>query len=398
MFRAVIAALLVWSASTASALTVDELASQPECAALDGANENNDPELAERIAIARYACRLPIEDIDDHAAQAGLGDQSLFALRSGNTLTVFARTVDAQQPDLRGSLRGRLERIGDSPFAAARFRLTDLDRAHITISANGLSWSWRGPNAPARPERKAELNGRLFEQTLHSDALGETRRLQIYLPPGFSHRSNYAAVFIGDGQWLRAYARFVEPLIERGELPALVLVGALSGQDGIVEDRSDLGGDIRGLDYLPDYLGNTERFPDHMRFFSQELVAYAVREYGVTTDPHRRVVSGHSNAASLAFWAAYLHADVFGNAIVMSQAWRPVENIAQSSTRARFYMSAGLYEQPFLRTTRRTAAALRSQGYNVTLDETAGGHNDFTDIMFVDRVRRIFNHTPAPGE
>lgn len=128
-----------------------------------------------------------------------------------------------------------------------------------------------------------------------------------------------------------------------------------------------------------------------MRFFSDELVALAVREYGVTTDPRQRVVAGHSSGGAFAFWAAYQHPEAFGNGIVSSQAWRPVDEITPTHVRARFFMSAGLYEARFLRTTRHTASALRAEGYEVVFEEFAAGHSsDHYETMLIDRLQRIF--------
>jgi enterochelin esterase-like enzyme len=302
---------------------------------------------------------------------------------------------------MAGTLRGGFERLGSSPFAAVRFRLADIDSALVSIfllDSESVSQPpvWRGPDAPPAPQPKRELSGRVFDRTLRSEALEETRRLTIYLPPGHRSGGDHAAVFLADGGSVNYYAYLVEPLIDQGALPPLVMIGANSGQEGIVEDRSSLGGDIRGLDYLPGFQGDAERFPRHMRFFSEELTALAVREYGVTRDPARRVVAGQSNGGAFAFWAAYQHPDVFGNAIVSSQAYRPVEDIALTPTRARFYMNAGLYEQPMLRTTRRTAAALRAHGFEVVFDELPAGHApDQTEVMLLDRLQRIFS--PAPS-
>src|SRR5262249_17343407 len=156
---------------------------------------------------------------------------------------------------------------------------------------------------------------------------GETRRLAIYLPPGHRTDGDYPALFMADGSdgAVQYDARIIEPLIRSGALPPLIIVGASSGQDGIVEDRSALGPNIRTLDYVPNFGGDTVRFPAHMRFFSEELVAFAVREYGVTTDARRRVVQGKSNGGVFAFWAAYQHPEAFGNAIASSLAGRTVE-------------------------------------------------------------------------
>jgi enterochelin esterase-like enzyme len=383
------------AAQPAPTLAVHELTAQPLCALLDGANPTNDPDIAERVAIARNACRLPLPDIDAADAQAALGDQLIAVVRDGDAVTVFARTGGAQILPI-GSLRGALQRLGQSEFAAGRWRLAELDRAIVSVFLPGVDdqpFLWRGPQAPPAPHFERDLIGDVVETTLYSAALGETRRLAIYLPPGHRANGDYPALFLADGSsgWVNYVARMMGPLIRDGALPPFVIVGSASEQINIVEDRSVLGNDIRSLDYVPNFRGDTVRFPAHMRFFSEELVALAMRDYGVTRDARRRVVAGNSASGAFAFWAGYLHPDVFGNAIVSSQAGGPVESIMPAPVRARFFMNAGLYEAGFLRASRRTAAALRAQGYEVVFDELVAGHQpDQAEMMFIDRLQRIF--------
>lgn len=48
-------------------------------------------------------------------------------------------------------------------------------------------------------------------------------------------------------------------------------------------------------------------------------------------------------------------------------------------------------EARFLRTTRRTAATLRAQGYEVIFEEFAAGHSsDHYETTLIDRLQRIF--------
>src|SRR5262249_20980741 len=160
----------------------------------------------------------------------------------------------------------------------------------------------RGPHAPVTPVRKEKLAGTWVARKLWSDALQETRKLSIYLPPGYHEGGNYPTMYAGDGGY--GWANYVEPLIESGAIPPIVMVGAGDGQGGIVEDGSSLGVELRMADYLPGFENAGDRFDRHMRFFTEELVPYAEKEFALARERTKRAVQGQSNSAVFARWAA----------------------------------------------------------------------------------------------
>ncbi len=340
------------------------------------------------------SCRESVDDIDEAAARAALAERDLAILREGDRFTVFARTM---QPETRlcCSLQGPMTRIGETDLFVVRYRLADLDRAILSFippawlaDGRNFPWEeiprWRGPDAPPMPGEVEQLRGERFESTLWSEHLQETRRIYIYLPPGHDRSQTYPALFMADGSSGITQALMVERMIDDGLIPPIVLVGAGSGAEAIVEDRSSLGiADFRSADYLPGFTGGGDRFEQHLRFFSEELVAYAEREFGVTADPHRRAVTGFSNGGSFAVFAALRRPDVFGASIPLSPSWRRLteEDFAQPA-RARFFMSAGLYELTRQRRASAYAEALRARGYEVALEIPAAGHfRDQEDLM-----------------
>lgn len=379
-------------AARADAITLADLSNQPPCDAIDTVANGN----PERMAIAHYACRLPVSDATLETARGALGTNTIAVQREGETLTVFAHLA-GNHPHMGGSLWGDLENVGDDIWIA-RYHLAELNRAILTVAAmdsgahSTTAWlTWRGPDAPAAPAVKFHLEGIVLDRTLWSDALHETRRLKIYLPPDWRRDGDYPTLFLADGGAVNFYAHVVEAMIDAHTLPPMVIVGALSGQEGIVEDRSALHLDLRSADYVPDFPGAGERFQQHMRFFATELVAYAEREFAVTHDPARRAVNGQSNGGSLALWAGLLHPEVFSNAFVSSQAGDAVETIEPTPMRARFFFNAGLYESPFLFNARHSTAALRTAGYKVEFETLAAGHmNDQTQVMLARDLITVF--------
>lgn len=347
--------------------------------------------------VARTACALPIDDLDAETAHTLLGDAPLHIARDGDALTILARSERAQ-PRLCCSLQAPMAPLGKDLWAL-RFRLAELDRAMIMFFApdDRTYWrEWRGPDAPPAPEQNTPIRGQMLERTLASAHLGETRRLSIYLPPGHQAGGDYAVLVMADGG-STSYARFIEPLIESGAIEPLVLIGIESGQQGIVEDRSGLGArgnDLRAADYLPRWEGAGDRFEQHMRFVTDELLPYAESEFSITTDRSRRGVDGFSNGAVFSLWAGLLAPETFGIVIARSAGYERTvlspEQLAQASA-TRFFISAGLYESYFWRTSNHWAEALRPHAQNVVFTAPAGGHApDQGTLMLVQYLREAF--------
>ena len=349
------------------------------------------------------SCRLDATDVGEVEALAVLAGKDLAAVRAGDRFTVFAR-VAAEEANVCCSLQGPMTRIGQTQLFAARYRLANLDEAALTFippacltgqrSCNfDEALRWFGPAAPPPPAVVAEIRGERFERTLWSERLQETRRIYFYLPPGYDRTQQYPALFMADGASVMVLAPLIERLILGGAIAPIVLVGAGSGQESIVEDRSSLGiADFRSADYLPGYEGAGDRYEQHLRFFTEELVAYATREFNISEDRNRRAVTGFSNGGSFSVFAALRRPDVFGASLPLSPSWRRLtdEDFSQPQ-RARFFMSAGLYEIRRQRRASQYAEALRAQGYDVVMDVPVMGHDrDQESLMLARFLPQVF--------
>jgi enterochelin esterase-like enzyme len=281
-----------------------------------------------------------------------------------------------------------MTRLGATDLFVTRYRMSSLDDAALTFIPPAWFISqrifheedimrWSGPNARPRPTVVEELRGERFERTLWSERLGETRRIYFYLPPGYDRTSTYPVVFMADGASVMVDAPLFERLISDGAMAPTVFVGAGSGPEAIVEDRSSLGiEDLRSADYLPGYAGGGDRFERHLRFFSEELVAYASREFSISSDPRQRAVAGFSNGGSLSLYAALRRPDVFGVSIPLSPSWQRLTDADfLRPERARFLMAAGLYEIRRHRRASQYAETLRARGYDVIMETPAMGHD-----------------------
>jgi enterochelin esterase-like enzyme len=354
---------------------------------------------------------LGVADVNEGAARAALSGAPLAVVREGDRLTVFAELTGARA-FLCCSLQTEMDRVGDSDLWVARYRLARLDEATITLippawfggarrfTRDELT-QYRGPNAPLSPHFKREINGQRLQRTLWSEHLQETRRLMIYLPPGHDALRSYPALFMADGGNAGFVAPMIEHMIDEELIPPIVIVGSESGQPGIVEDRSALGiRDLRAADYLPDYEGSAQRFEQHLRFFSEELVDFAVSEFGVARDANRRGVTGFSNGGTFALFAALRRPDSFGFSVALSPSRRPPtrEDFAPPP-HARFFLSAGLYETNRWRRAATHAETLREWGYNVDFHTPVTGHERDQEHLMLARFLPVAFRSAdeAPG-
>ncbi|WP_417485116.1 alpha/beta hydrolase [Maricaulis salignorans] len=355
-----------------------------DCSELDGFDPDGDADLVLRLEIARMLCQLPAPDLDPAVVAAALGERNIAVMAEPSTLTLVARS-DAESVVASPDIRASLARIGDSDLWAAQFRAADIDSAILMFIPPGLtgrSFSnddlvfWRGPAAPDAPVLKPDIAGQVIDREVWSDALQETRRVEVYLPEGHREGGAYPAVFLADGAVVAYYARIVEPLIDAGLIPPIVLVGALSGAGGIVEDRSGSDVDWRNADYLQGFYADEDRFAQHMDFFANELTRYAEREFSVSTDRRDKIVQGHSSGGAFALSAGLMHPEVFATAWPGSPGRGPVREIEPADQgSAAFSFSAGYYDAVFQYSSRVSARTLAENGYQVRETYRPAGHN-----------------------
>lgn len=358
-----------------------------------------------------YACALPIDDVTLAAANQALEGNSLALTAKGDTLTLYQR-AEGRTPTICCSLQNiQWTDLGDGQTYVARFRLNDLQSGMLRLTGRPLDQplgddafiEWRGPLAPAEPQIKAEIEGSLTERTLFSPELDETRKLIIYEPRnGIRRERPLPVVIMADGDALHHHARIIEPLIDAGKIEPVLIVGIVSGQNGIMEDRSALGWDIRALDYLPVDLPGfpPNRFDAHLAFVTDTLIPWVESEYGALPDRSTRAVTGSSNGGVFALHAGFRRPDIFGHAWPMSIGAGTIETAEPVDTlTARFRISAGYYEAYFLGSSQTSAKALDAAGYVVNTRWYAAGHmNDQWKVALVENLKAVFPGPNATAE
>ena len=380
----------------------------PPCDQIDGYDTRG---AARREALqdaARLACRTG-PPITPQEASDLLGSER-FAFRAdldAGELVVAARPRQGAPGRSYGALSGPLDRVGDGIYAT-RFKLSHLNEAMLSFYLpphlqSGSEPStverlhWRGPDAPSLAIITPELEGRIEYVTLYSDALRETRRLAIYTPPQHDRDAGgYPAVVIADGSEVEHLGYRIETYIAEGRIKPLVLIGLVSGAEGIVEEVEEPSHIIRNSDYLPGVVGPVERFEQHLTFAADEVLSFARDEYGVSKYRQDIAVNGRSSGGGFAFHAVMRRSDVFANALVHSpRATVPQDTPPAGPTSARFHIVAGRYETGFLSSARLADTELRAAGYDVRLTELSAGHTpEITEVTLAADLEGLF---PGPA-
>jgi enterochelin esterase family protein len=224
---------------------------------------------------------------------------------------------------------------------------------------------------------------------LTSKRLNNTRTVSVYTPATYRPTGEPAALLIVfDGNsYLTAVPTptILDNLIAASRIPPTVAVFV---------DNPDQATRTKELTPNPD-------FPE---FLVSELVPWVHDRYNVTTDPHRIVLAGSSFGGLAATYAAFRHAESFGNVLCQSGdfSWAPdhihtMGRLADATTETgwlakqfintpklpiRFHMDAGTFEVDqagtgggVLETSRHMRDVLRAKGYEVHYQQFVGGHD-----------------------
>jgi enterochelin esterase-like enzyme len=232
------------------------------------------------------------------------------------------------------------------------------------------------PRAPAQPwlvAHRESAPGSVVQHEVKSKALGNSRTVWIYTPPGFSMQgAPYPLVVTFDGGAMigdMGLALTLDNLIATKRIPPCVV--AMVGN--AVRERE---------------LPHNAAFAD---FIALDLVPWVRRTYHASDDPLLTVITGLSYGGTAAAFAAFRHAEVYGNVLSQSGSywytdddWPGGEQHAReyfdhARLPLRFWMEVGLYEGsgPFvsmLSSNRHLHDVLVARGYDVSYREFAGEH------------------------
>lgn len=228
------------------------------------------------------------------------------------------------------------------------------------------SWTLPREDVPA---------GRLERLQIESQAFGETREVQVYLPARFHTYRRYRLLIVHDGTDYRRYSSMqtvLDNLIEALEIPPLVVAFSDPGK--------------RLNEYADD--------PAHSRHLVEELIPALEAQYPLITEPTGRFLMGASFGAVAALAAAWRHPGVFDSLLLQSGSFaftdigdhsrspafdRVVEFMnalrrQPGDLPSRIFVSCGVYES-LIYENRSLVPFLQSQGVRVRYAEARDGHN-----------------------
>jgi enterochelin esterase family protein len=228
--------------------------------------------------------------------------------------------------------------------------------------------AWTQPNEEARA-------GEIHEHQVLSEAFGDSRPLQVYLPARYRPTRRYPLLIVHDGEDFLRFAGLktvLDNLIDRLEIPPLVCALTTSP---------------RRLEEYP----NDER---HARFVAEELVPLMEERYSLLPDPGARGLLGSSFGAVAALSTAWRYPGVFDRLCLLSgsflftdigeheggPAFDAVVEFVNAFRKEpgrparQVFASCGVYE-PMIYYNRSMVPVFQSTGMRVRFVEARDGHN-----------------------
>ena len=247
--------------------------------------------------------------------------------------------------------------------------------AHDPFGANSVclgpgykipGWTLPDPSAAKGTIERVELD---------SQAFGEDRSFEVYLPPDFDRRRTYSCLIVHDGADYLRYSDLqtvFDNLIHRREIEPLVAA--------LVSPR----------DRLREYAGD----PRHAQFLTEEVLPLLRHEFSAAEISSRQGLMGASFGAVASLHAAWLNPRVFARLLLQSGSFvappmrpgrrapefRPVVAFTQlfrtnpQPVTEKIYLSCGQYES-LARHNRELAPLLEAAGMEVLYSESRDGHN-----------------------
>ncbi len=273
-----------------------------------------------------------------------------------NGKLIFFHQADLDSVQVKITTQSKpMKRIAGSDVWTCQVALPDVEKGMMSYGfiatakgkpvGGGGQRFWRGPKAPQPLRVSDSLIGSVEHHDFESPSLGETRTVSVY-QPGPNRKIEYV-VYMSDGDATEGYAHILEPLIESGELPSIVLVGTHSGiYRGDVElSRDDTRRNVRALEYVPSLDPN--RFQQHETFFTQEVLSWAEKKYPLPTSAKSRVVFGFSNGGAFAATMGIRHPELYGSVIACAIAGDRYDLSKSPRLSNEFFLVTGTWDTRF---------------------------------------------------
>lgn len=180
---------------------------------------------------------------------------------------------------------------------------------------------WRDPRTKKPREHTARPTVSVMSESFEMPQLGRSRRVWIYLPPGYASGSTrYPVLYMHDGQ--NVFDNATSFVGEWGVDETLDSLNAVGDKDVIVV-AVDHGGDKRFDEYSPwknaKYGGGEG--DKYIEFLVNTLKPYIDSHYRTLPDRLNTGVAGSSMGGLISLYAIVKHPEVFGRAGIFSPAF-----------------------------------------------------------------------------
>lgn len=214
---------------------------------------------------------------------------------------------------------------------------------------------WKDDFGAPQIKHTASINVHILDTAFFIPQLNRTRRIWIYLPPGYeSAKKHYPVMYLQDGQNLfdEATTAFGEEWGVDECLDTLIA----QGKTGCIVVGIDNGGGTRMNEYNPyefslkDSLQPKIFSPqgdEYVDFLKQTLKPFIDKKYRTLSAKENTIIAGSSMGGLIAYYAVLKYPDVFGKAGVFSPAFWTAPAIRQftdsvgNKTSSKFFFYVG---------------------------------------------------------
>ncbi|MBI4563430.1 MAG: esterase family protein [Planctomycetes bacterium] len=245
----------------------------------------------------------------------------------------------------------------------------------------------------AKDESDSEPAPKAVQKSIkyESKHIGATRRVQVWLPPGHDPKKTYPVFYTSDGM-LNVRTKLVERLIADGRIPPVIIVAINHGPN------------MRMKEYVPQV--SPEDFLKHEKWFVEEVLPWAEKEFGASANRMERIVFGSSNGGPWSLTMGARHPDLFGNvvgamvyALKLPKWKKELAETPNEKQPQRFFLYAGSKDANGVRENKGVEKVLKARGYQVSNTVIKGeGHTNRLNQNMLPKVLEKFFGKKKEGE